>query len=84
MFTLIGIGMIVVVAFLANREQHKDTSSTDDYIRHTRQDITGLRSIAQDVPLPIVAPSGRPSMSARRLFSGVKRTRHTQPEFFRV
>ena len=61
MFTLIGIGMIVVVAFLANREQHKDTSSTDDYIRHTRQDITGLRSIALDVsktiPLPVLALS---------------------------
>ncbi len=39
MFTLIGIGMIVVVAFLSNREQSKDSGGTDDYIRHTRQDI---------------------------------------------
>jgi hypothetical protein len=38
MFTLIGIGIIVVVAFLSNREQSKDIGSTDDYIRHTRQD----------------------------------------------
>ncbi|APO52638.1 hypothetical protein ACVIWV_002775 [Bradyrhizobium diazoefficiens] len=42
MFTLIGIGMIVVVVFLANREQRKDTGGTDDYIRHTRQDIRGV------------------------------------------
>ncbi len=42
MFTLIGIGMIVVVAFLANREQRKDTGSTDDYIRHTRQDLRAV------------------------------------------
>ena len=26
------------VAFLANREQDKDTGSTDDFIRYTRQD----------------------------------------------
>jgi hypothetical protein len=39
MFTLIGIGLIVVVAFLANREQSKDTGRTDDYIKYTRQDI---------------------------------------------
>jgi hypothetical protein len=37
-FTLIGIGIIVVVAFLANREQGKDSGSPDDYIRYTRQD----------------------------------------------
>jgi hypothetical protein len=42
MFTLIGIGMIVVVAFLANMEQNRDTGSTDDYIRHTRQDIRAV------------------------------------------
>jgi hypothetical protein len=39
MFTFIGIGMIVVVAFLSKREQSKDIGNTDDYIRHTRQDI---------------------------------------------
>jgi hypothetical protein len=37
-FTLIGIGIIVVVAFLSNREQSKDSGSPDDYIRYTRQD----------------------------------------------
>ena len=42
MFTLIGIGIIVVVAFLAKREQSKDSGSTDDYIRHTRQDIRAV------------------------------------------
>lgn len=36
MFTLIGIGLVVSVAFLSNREQDRDT--TDDYIRYTRQD----------------------------------------------
>jgi hypothetical protein len=41
MFTLIGIG-IVVVAFLSNREQNKDSGSTDDYIRYTRQDIRAV------------------------------------------
>jgi hypothetical protein len=39
MFTLIGVGMIVVVAFLANREQGKDSDTSDDYIRYSRQDI---------------------------------------------
>jgi hypothetical protein len=39
---LIGIGIIVVVAFLAKREQSKDSGSTDDYIRHTRQDIRAV------------------------------------------
>jgi hypothetical protein len=38
-FTLIGIGIIVVVAFVSNREQSKDSGGTDDYIRYTRQDI---------------------------------------------
>jgi hypothetical protein len=38
LFTLIGIGMIVLVAFLSNREQRKDGGSTDDYIKYTRQD----------------------------------------------
>jgi hypothetical protein len=38
-FTLLGCGLIVVLALLANREQNKDSGSTDDYIRHTRQDI---------------------------------------------
>jgi hypothetical protein len=42
MFTLIGIGIIVVVAFLSNREQSKDSCSTDDYIRYTRQDIRAV------------------------------------------
>jgi hypothetical protein len=42
MFTLIGIGIIVVVAFLSNREQNKDSGSTDDYIRYTRQDIRAV------------------------------------------
>jgi hypothetical protein len=37
-FTLIGIGIIVLVAFLSNREQRKDGGSTDDYIKYTRQD----------------------------------------------
>jgi hypothetical protein len=37
MFTAIGIGL-VVLAFLANREQNKDSGSTDDYIKYTRQD----------------------------------------------
>jgi hypothetical protein len=36
---LIGIGIIVVVAFVSNREQSKDSGGTDDYIRYTRQDI---------------------------------------------
>jgi hypothetical protein len=39
MFTLISIGLIVFVGFVANREQNKDTGSTDDYIRQTRQDM---------------------------------------------
>jgi hypothetical protein len=39
MFTLIGIGLIVLVAFLANREQNKDSGGSDDYIKYTRQDI---------------------------------------------
>lgn len=39
MFTLIGIGLVVVVGFLANREQRKDSGNTDDFIRYTRQDI---------------------------------------------
>lgn len=39
MFTLVGIGMIVILAVLANREQGKDNGSTDDFIRYTRQDI---------------------------------------------
>jgi hypothetical protein len=42
MFTLIGIGIIVVVAFLSNRQQSKDSGSTDDYIRYTRQDIRAV------------------------------------------
>jgi hypothetical protein len=42
MFTLIGIGIIVVVAFLSNREQNKDSGGTDDYIRYTRQDIRAM------------------------------------------
>jgi hypothetical protein len=42
MFTLIGIGTIVVVAFLSNRQQSKDSGSTDDYIRYTRQDIRAV------------------------------------------
>jgi hypothetical protein len=37
-FTLIGIGIIVLVAFLASREQSKDSGVTDDYIKYTRQD----------------------------------------------
>jgi hypothetical protein len=39
MFTMIGIGLVVLLAFLANREQNKDSGSTDDNIRYTRQDI---------------------------------------------
>jgi hypothetical protein len=39
MFTLIGIGSIVIVAVLANREQKKDSGGSDDYIKYTRQDI---------------------------------------------
>ena len=39
MFTAIGFGILVVVGFLSNREQSKDSGSTDDYIRYTRQDI---------------------------------------------
>jgi hypothetical protein len=42
MFTLIGIGIIVVVAFLSNREQNKDSGGTDDYIRYARQDIRAV------------------------------------------
>ena len=38
MFTLIGSGIIVLLAFLANREQNKDSGNTDDYIKYTRQD----------------------------------------------
>jgi hypothetical protein len=38
-FTSIGIGIVVLVAFLSNREQSKDNGSTDDYIRYARQDI---------------------------------------------
>ena len=39
MFTLIGIGLVVVVGFLTNREQCKDSGNTDDFIRYTRQDM---------------------------------------------
>lgn len=39
MFTGIGMGLVVLVGFLANREQNKDSGSTDDYVRYTRQDI---------------------------------------------
>ena len=39
MFTMIGIGLIVLLAFLANREQNKDSGGTDDYIKYTRQDV---------------------------------------------
>ena len=39
LFTMIGIGLIVLLAFLAKREQNKDTGSTDDNIRYTRQDV---------------------------------------------
>jgi hypothetical protein len=38
MFTVIGIGLVVLLAFLANREQSKDRGSTDDYIKYTRHD----------------------------------------------
>jgi hypothetical protein len=38
MFTAIGIGLVVLLAFLANREQNKDSGSADDYIKYTRQD----------------------------------------------
>jgi hypothetical protein len=38
MFTMMGIGLVVLMAFVSNREQSKDTGSTDDYIRYTRQD----------------------------------------------
>jgi hypothetical protein len=39
MFTLIGIGLVVLVAFLSNREQGgKDSGGTDDYIRYARQE----------------------------------------------
>jgi hypothetical protein len=41
-FTLIGIGMIVVVGFVADREQRKDSGGTDDNIRHTRQDTRAV------------------------------------------
>jgi len=33
MFTAIGIGLVVLLAFLANREQNKDSGSADDYIK---------------------------------------------------
>jgi hypothetical protein len=39
MFRLFGIGLVVVLAFIANGEQNKDTGSADDYIKYTRQDI---------------------------------------------
>jgi hypothetical protein len=39
MFTLVGIGLVVLVAFLANREQNKDVGSNDDYVKYMRQDI---------------------------------------------
>ena len=39
MFTLIGIGLVVLVAFLSHREQGKDSGTADDYVRYTRQDI---------------------------------------------
>jgi len=39
LFTMIGVGLVVLLAFLANREQNKDSGSTDDNIRYTRQDI---------------------------------------------
>jgi len=35
----LGIGLVGLVAFLSHREQSKDMGTTDDYIRHTRQDI---------------------------------------------
>jgi hypothetical protein len=38
-FTLIGIGIIILVGVLAKKEQSKDSGSTEDYIRYTRQDI---------------------------------------------
>lgn len=43
MFTFIGIGLVGLVAFLSNREQSKDMGTTDDYIRHTRQDIRAVK-----------------------------------------
>jgi hypothetical protein len=39
MFTFLGTGLVGLVAFLSHREQSKDMGTTDDYIRHTRQDI---------------------------------------------
>jgi hypothetical protein len=42
MFTFLGIGLVGLVAFLSNREQSKDMGTTDDYIRHTRQDIRAV------------------------------------------
>jgi hypothetical protein len=39
MFTVISFGLILLVAVISNREQNKDSGSTDDYIRYTRQDI---------------------------------------------
>ena len=39
MFTFIGIGIIGIVAFLSNRAQNKDAGSSDDDLRHMRQDI---------------------------------------------
>ena len=39
MFTLIGSGIIVLLAFLANREHNKDVGNTDDYIKYIRQDV---------------------------------------------
>ena len=38
-FTSIGCGILVLLGFLANRQQNKDSGSTDDYIKYTRQDI---------------------------------------------
>jgi hypothetical protein len=42
MFTLISVGLIILVGFLANREQSKDSGGTEDYIRYTRQDTRAV------------------------------------------
>ena len=57
MFTLISIGMIALVTFLLDRQQSKDSSDTDDNIRHTRQDtrLTAYLLAAVVIMLGIIA-----------------------------
>jgi hypothetical protein len=42
MYTVISFGMIALIGIILNREQNKDSGSTDDNIRYTRQDIRAV------------------------------------------